>query len=81
MANHDIYDICKQAGIPLSSKHDEIYELVIKKGKRKLWLHINGSVAYDLNDWKIQEAIEDFLSKEGYERRMVAFYTAWGFYD
>lgn len=45
------------------------------------WLIINGSTGYNLNKWKIYEAILDYNTPESEQDRLIAQYQAWGYYD
>ena len=58
-----------------------IYSLEIRTEKRTKWLYINYSNGFKLPEWDVQEAVDYYLSEEGYNDRMESFYRAWGFYD
>lgn len=60
---------------------EEVYTLEEQERDGKLWLVINGDTMYPLDRWTREDAIADYESPAAYNRRMDAFYRAYGYYD
>ena len=60
---------------------NKIYTIREETHEDGVYFFINGDTGYKATDWTIEDAINDYLSPNGYEFRVNAFYKAWGFYD
>ena len=63
------------------SYNPNIYAVQERTEDRTKWYIINYSTWYKATEWTLHDAIKHYLSEEGEEQRMEAFYKAWGFCD